>query len=171
MSHKPKKKLRHTWVGIFTTARYVVDQQTMINVDVDPEERESVEDNPLYCKTRNSLNVDTLPTLNKMRVHDLSKALTIFIVQHYQTKDKQDQEEEPDWRDRINVKTISKSTRQSSWNDWEISVTCVTDITERWKRQDIESTLPTTRNHHSNDHTTLEPRRESWKKKLSRFLS
>lgn len=86
----------------------------MINVDVDPEERESVKDNPLYCKTRNSLNVDTLPTLNRMRVHDLSKALTIFIVQHYQKKDKQDQEEEPDWRDRINVKPISKSTRQSS---------------------------------------------------------
>lgn len=109
MSDRPKKLPHHSGVCIVTTETSVIYYQTSTNEEVDPEEKKSVDDNPLELKTYNSLTVDTLETLNGIRIHDPSKYLTTVMEQHYRTKKKQEQEEETDWRDKINVgKTFDK---------------------------------------------------------------
>lgn len=91
MSGKPKKLPGHTRVVIFTTAPSATYHRKTINDDADPKEKKSVKDSPLDLKTRTSLTVYILKTLNGMYITGPSNSLTTVMDQHYQTKEKEDQ--------------------------------------------------------------------------------
>lgn len=58
----------------------------MINDDVDPREKESVDENTLHLKTKHAMTVDTLATLKAKLIRDPSKSLNISVEEHYKTK-------------------------------------------------------------------------------------